>query len=373
MLYESQKFVLTDSIMENCQDIITVKDLQYNYKICNRAFLKLFKLPHESVIIDKNINYILPVETICIIEKYYDDVIKKREPVNFTFILQEDDSNIILSQLAIPFVEDGEMTGILSISKDITVEENLKQKLLDMVCKLNDALENKKKLEEQKEIFLATLAHDLKNPVQAQLMSLKMLKNGTLGSLTPKQNDLMDILLESSEYMQEMLFTILYTYKYDNGVIALKKQTINVNKLMKNCLNETEALTKSKNIKIIYNCGVKVIFADQSQLRRVISNIINNAIKYSYKNSEFKINIFPRDSKIVFTFENEGDPIPQNIKNHIFDKYVTGRTGIGLGLYFSKRVIDAHGGKIYLTTNGNFSKFGFELPTKNLLSECVRW
>lgn len=373
MLVESQKSILTDTIMENCQDIISVVDLDYNYRICNRAFLKLFNLPHETEVLGKNIKQILPEETAIIIEKYFDDVIKNRDTRYYTFILPRKDENRVLSQLAIPFVEDSEITGILSISKDITTEENLKQKLLDMVCKLNDTLELKKKLEDQKELFMATLTHDLKNPVQAQLMSLKMLKRGTLGQLSEEQNNILDILLESSEYMQQMLFTILYTYKYDNGVIELKKQTVNLDNLMQNCLREIGAFAKSRNIEICYKCKVDEILADQSQLRRVISNIINNAIKYSYKNSKLKIDIFTNSSNAIFSFENMGEPIPNEIKDHIFDKYITGKTGIGLGLYFSKKVIEAHGGKIYLITNGNLSKFIFEIPVKNNVINSIKW
>ena len=361
--------------MENCQDIITVKDLDYNYTTCNRAFLKLFNFPHESEVLGKNIKEILPEETISVIEKYYVDLIKNRDTVNFTFIFQTNDKEKVISQLAIPFVEDGEITGILSISKDITTEENLKQKLLEMVCKLNETLDLKKKLEDQKELFMATLTHDLKNPVQAQLMSLKMLKNGTLGTLTSEQSDILDILLESSEYMQNMLFTILQTYKFDYGVIRLEKQKINIDKLMKDCLNEIYAFAKSKNIKILYKCNTEEIIADKSQLRRVISNLLNNALKYSFKNSELKINIFPKGDIVTFVFENEGDPIPRDIKEHMFDKYVTSKqkTGTGLGLYFSKRVIEAHGGEIYLSTSGCLCKFVFKLPINNSLATSIKW
>ena len=375
MLLTECKDSLTNSIMENCQDIITVKDLNYNYTVCNRAFIKLLNLPHESEVLGKNIKDILPAETITIIEKYYDDLIKNRDTINYTFIFQTNYEDKVISQLAIPFVEDGEITGILSISKDITTEENLKQKLLEMVCKLNDTLDLKKRLEDQKELFMATLTHDLKNPVQAQLMSLKMLKNGTLGALTSEQDDILDILLESSEYMQEMLFTILQTYKFDNGVIKLKKQKISINKLMRDCLNEIYAFAVSKSIKILYKCDSGEIFADLSQLRRVISNLMNNAIKYSYRNSELKINISIKDGIAIFMFENESDPIPKDIKEHMFDKYVTGKqkTGIGLGLYFSKKVIEAHGGTIYLSTDGNFNKFVFKLPINNSLVNNIKW
>lgn len=365
MLKENQRFLLTDSIMENCHDIITVKNLNFDYTVCNRAFLKLFGFFHETNVLGKNIKDIIPQEAYDVVLRQTNTVYETREPQNFMFNLPLSGEEKIITQLCTPVVENGEITGFLSISRDITIEENLKFKLMNKICELDEALKRTKGLEAQKELFLATLTHDLKNPVQAQLMSLKMLKNGTLGSLSQEQNNLMNILLESSEYMQEMLLSILNTYKYENGIIKLNKQILDINKLMENCLNEIGSLAKSKNIKIIYNNKFKEkIYADSNQIRRVISNLINNALNYCYQNSEIKISIYKRNKYAVFEFQNIGEPISDELKQHIFDKYVTGNklTGAGLGLYFSKKVIDAHDGKIYLITDKNICKFIFELP-----------
>ena len=73
-------------------------------------------------------------------------------------------------------------------------------------------IDREKTLEAQKELFLATLTHDLKNPVQAQLMSLNMLNNGTFGELNPEQKEMLELVIESAYYMRDMLNTILDTY-----------------------------------------------------------------------------------------------------------------------------------------------------------------
>lgn len=361
MVILSQKDILFDYIMENSQDIIFVTDLNHKYINCNRAFLKHFGFHHESEVINRNVREIVSAENQNIVIENSEMSVKYREPK--TFIYKE--GKRILKQTSIPIVENCEITGILSVSTDITKEENLKYKLMEKICQLNTILDNEKKLKSQKEMFLATLTHDLKNPVQALLMTLKMFKDGMFGGLNKEQKEILSTAIESSDYMQKMIYSILSTYKVDNGVIELKKSFIGVNELICKCINENSALAKSRSVKIVCKNQVKdKLFADEPKLRRVIGNLLNNALFHAYKNTELTIKIIEQNDKLIFSFTNIGTPIPDKIKNHIFEKYVTGEnlTGTGLGLYFSKKVIEAHDGKIYLETKDEKISFIFELP-----------
>jgi len=369
-----EKTILLNSIMDYCQDIITVKDLNYNYLICNRAFLKFMHFFHESNVVGQNIKNVLPFESYDAVRNSLEAVILKREPVQYTFKINRSNEDKVISELSIPIVENGEITGILSVAKDITNEENLKLKLVDKICELNTLLNKKKQLESQKELFLTTLTHDLKNPVQAQLMSLKMLKTGAIGTLNAEQSNLLDILIESSNYMQEMLYSILRTYKYDNGMIELDKKPCDIGKLIEACVKEVGALVKERRIRILYKYKKVEITIDSEQIRRVIENLINNAINYCYKNTDINIQLKVNSDFIKFIISNYGTPIPENIKVHMFEKYATGNkfTGIGLGLYFSKKAIEAHGGQIKLETEGELSKFSFTIPLKQDTS-VINW
>ena len=373
MLVEDSGQILLHSIMENSKDIITVKDLDFNYKICNRAFLKLLNLFHESSVLGKNIKDVLSLEAYETILKNLNYVLEMREPIVYTFNIEINNEILVLSQLSTPIVENGEITGILSVAKDITNEENLKLKLVEKICELNSIIDEKKQLEKQKEMFLTTLTHDLKNPVQAQIMSLKLLKNGRFGELNDGQLEIISTLLESSDYVQNMLYSILKTYKYDNGMIQLNKDFIDVDLMIKRCINEVDAFAKNKNIKILYNSFINgnKLYADYEQLRRVISNLINNALNYSYKNTDFAINVSLNENKMIFTFSNVGHPIKD--KDKIFEKYYTSKnlSGTGLGLYFCKKVVEAHNGILYLETNNELSRFIFELPLKEVISRSV--
>ena len=246
---------------------------------------------------------------------------------------------------------------------------------MDKICRLNNILDNEKKLKNQKEMFLATLTHDLKNPVQALLMTLKMFKNGMFGDLKGEQSEILDNAIETSDFMQKMLCSILSTYKLDNGVTRLEKELVDIDALIKKCINENNALASERLIKIVFinNCPNIKLYVDNARLRRVVGNLLNNALNHAYKNTELIIEIKREIENISFSFKNIGNPIPDKVKTHIFEKYFTGdsMTGTGLGLYFSKKVIEAHNGRIYFKNEGNEIIFKFELPISKNTEKAV--
>lgn len=237
--------------------------------------------------------------------------------------------------------------------------------------RLKNLLDEKNKLDVKKEIFLATLIHDLKTPLNGQIKSLQMLCNGHYGELSIPQKSILEMTLESVEFVAELLNKVLSAFKYDNGDIVLDKTSFDVITLMQNCINDISALAEDKNIKIIFNSSLydseKMLFADKSQIRRVISNILNNAVSYAYKGTEIKINITRNDNNIIVETENSSPEIPADIREHLFEKYVTGsdsyrKVGFGLGLYLARKVVEAHNGRIYLSANSTNNRFTFEIP-----------
>ncbi len=223
------------------------------------------------------------------------------------------------------------------------------------------------KLTNQQEIFVATLTHDLKNVVTAQISSMEMLKNGNIGTLNLEQTNVLDLLVESSKYMQDMILTLLDTYKYENGSIHLEKENFDLKEIVERCIQETYSLATDKNLKISYISNDEVLNADKRQIRRVISNLLNNAINYGFKNSEIKLKSYTKNKKVIFCCESTSPVISEEVKEHIFEKYVCEsqkyeKIGFGLGLYLARKIVEAHQGKIYLNAEGFKNNFIFEIP-----------
>lgn len=467
---------LLDAIFEYCEDIITVKDLDLKYIAYNKAFLRsIIEEDEKTPIIGKSIDEVFPNnECAQVVINNTQKVISDLETNCYTFRHKIHGVNKINKQTTTPIVRDGIVCGVLSVSRDVTREENLKTRLLEKNYQLNTLLENlpllvymkdknrnlvvannesrnfvlngidsysdgveidmkdalpevenednyvlqnkkylrkekvvkgsdgkqhwykihkapiltsnneinglvaiaknidaDKKLEHQRDLFLATLSHDLKNPLQAQISSLEMLYREYYGKIDEGHQEILELVIESAKYMKDMLCTLLKTYKQNNGIIQLVYSRFDILSLMTKSIREVRDLGKIKNVEIRFNSKLtedeKLMYADENQLRRVIGNMLNNAINYAFKNSVVDISIKLENGFYVFDFKNESEEISESLKVNIFNKYVCGNplesnSGVGLGLYFCRKILEAHDGTISLDNIGTKNTFSIKIP-----------
>ena len=260
------------------------------------------------------------------------------------------------------FKEDNSIEGLVTIAKNI---------------------DNDKTIENQKDLFIATLVHDLKNPLLAQISGMELLAKGYFKTLEPEQKEMLENILESANYMKDMLYTLINTYKYDNGNIVFHKNKTDLNKLIQVCIKEHSALAKENNITISFDSTLsdenKYVMIDEKQIRRVITNILNNGINYAFKDTEFKIRTDKQEDRIIINLTNFGPPVDEETKAHLFEKYISGsnkyqKVGFGLGMYLSKKVIEAHEGDIYYEGNNSENSFIIELPIQMTNNKnSIKW
>lgn len=228
---------------------------------------------------------------------------------------------------------------------------------------------------EQKDALVATLFHDLKTPIISQISSLKMLSDGEFGELNKNQKDIVSAILNSCIYMKEMVFTLLATYKYNNGSIKFTYSDFDAVELVYECIDEIKGLAMERGIKFSVaakDMCSKDIYADRVQIKRVIMNLLSNAISYAYKNSTVKINLVNNKGYFRCYVENAGPNIPDGTLKLLFQKYSCHslksiKAGIGLGLYLSKRIVMAHGGYIKADSEEyERNVFSFYIPSVKL-------
>lgn len=247
--------------------------------------------------------------------------------------------------------ESNDIAGLVTIAKNIDVE---------------------KQLETQKNLFLATLSHDLKNPLQAQISSLEMFYKQFAEKVNDDQKEILELIIESAKYMRNMLCTLLSTCKDNYGVIKLERTEFNIEKTLIRSVKEIKNLATDRNLKIETSINTRnnLLFADELQIRRVINNLLNNSVNYAYEGTCIKVDLTTTKNSVTIGIENQSDIIPDNIKCHIFDKFVCGdklqsNARVGLGLYFCKKIVDAHEGNISLQANGTSNRFVIEIPILN--------
>ncbi len=365
--------LLQDAVLNDCGSILTVKDINFRYISFNNSFLNFLGENNQLNILNKTVYEIFDNCNAKLIERYSNQIIKTKKQTVYNIKF----NNKIYKVNSYPVIREGKLNSILSSACDISKEENQKLKLIQKVRRLNSIIEKSKELDEQKEMFMATLTHDLKNPLQSQISALELLNKGAFGNLSDNQKDVLNMLIESSKFMKELLYSVLTVYKYDNGLVELHKTKFDLNETVNNCLSEIECLAKDKNIRLEYKNLTDDYFitADESHIRRVISNILNNAVNYAFKDTLISIIITQEKNNVSIKIKSISSKIPENIKEHIFDKYISGmnsdrKLGIGLGLYFCKKVIEAHQGKIYLNSNNIENEFIINLPIE--LNEIIK-
>ena len=221
----------------------------------------------------------------------------------------------------------------------------------------------KHSIEKEKEQFIATLTHDLKSPINAEICALNQL-------LKKDKNEILEELLNSAKYMKLITDNILCYYKQRNKGILLKKETVNFKELILSSINDLKYLANDKNIKINFCTKINkpYIEIDILEIKRVINNLLSNAIEYSYNNNCIDINLESKNNSFIFEIKDYGIGINTENLNNIFEEYMTlakqyKKTGFGLGLNICKKIIEQHNGEISINSKyGSGTSIKFQLP-----------
>lgn len=235
-----------------------------------------------------------------------------------------------------------------------------------------------KEMDRLREDFIATLTHDLRTPSLASIQTLEYFLNGKLGELNEKQTMLLRTMKKSHEDMLGLVNTLLEVYKYEAGRLKLVKTPFDFAMLVDECIEQVLPIATSKHQKIekIYkNLDSAKIIADRNEIRRVIVNLLGNAVKYTQDGGLIEIRAEIDSKDLHFAVKDNGEGIYKKDIPKLFKRFSQGTQekrsiSTGLGLYLSKQIIDAHGGKIWLESDkGKGSEFFFLLIDSVLLNE----
>ena len=353
------------SIFKFYPDGAVFKDINLNYLSINNVYCSFFGQDNDGFINGRSKNCFLSERILNLIKDADREVLHTLQPLNYVI---NSGNNTILNVTTSPIIASENLIGIISIVKDITQDEFIKENFVKKHFKHIDA---EKQLQVQRETFVASIGHDLKSPTIAQIRGLELLLNGAFGKLNTEQTELLSMILDSCRYMNGMLSSLLDTYKNYNGVVELKFSEFSLAELVKECVSEMLYVAREKSVEIRNSFSYSgEIYADRVQIRRVIMNLLSNAIKYAYKETEIQLNLSKEKDNVNFKFINKSPYIPEEKQQCIFARYVSYSgehkvAGTGLGLYASKKIIESHNGKIYVKSfKEEKNIFGFIIPIR---------
>ena len=247
-----------------------------------------------------------------------------------------------------------------------TVELKLEDKKTKYIVILKNVTDQKE-LENLKEDFVATLTHDLKVPIIAETNMLELLLNENFGKISEKQKTALKNMQTSNRELLDLVQTVLETYKI--GKMTLYKENIMLKSFLEEIIEEMVPIAKKTNntIKLILDRDIRV-FADRFQLKRVVKNLIQNALSYGAPKTPVEISIGEIPKFITIKVKDYGVGISKSDIDKIFNKYYSAskkfrKIGTGLGLYLAFQIVKAHGGELLADSKeGEYTEFCIKIP-----------
>lgn len=234
------------------------------------------------------------------------------------------------------------------------------------------ALLRQKKLSEIKNDFINNMTHELKTPLATISLAVDALRNEKVLQDKEKMEYFSGIIKEENKRMNKHVETILQAALSERQEIKLNKKPINVQAIIDQVLGNYSLQLEEKKgrVELKMNAKNDMILADEVHFRNLVSNLIDNAVKYSEKDLVIKVCTASNNKNFILKVEDNGIGMNKETQKRIFEKFYRAHTGnihnvkgFGLGLSYVKTVVDAHEGKIRVdSTPGKGSVFTIEIP-----------
>lgn len=229
-----------------------------------------------------------------------------------------------------------------------------------------------KELDSAKTVFISTISHELKTPISAILMSLKLLEDKRVGALNEEQQALSQSIRENSDRLLSITGELLKMTQVETGKLQLSPKITKPIELINYAINATRMLAER------FGCNIEVdypeekmpkLFIDSEKIAWVVTNLLSNAIHYSKENSRIIVGAKKREGWLDIYVQDFGKGIDPRYHRSIFERYFrvpgTKVQGSGLGLAISKDFMEAHGGCIRVESEvGKGSRFIISFPIR---------
>lgn len=247
--------------------------------------------------------------------------------------------------------------------------------IFDVIWKQIELYEQLRIHERIQKEFINIAAHELKAPIQPILSCSFLLRNKLQND---EDKELVEIIKRNAQRSLKMSDDILDLRRIETNSLILVKENFKVKELVLEIIKNYQTDTMKKNL--VMTCDIPdnlVVYGDKNRITEVISNLISNSIKFSFSpilisiKAESTGNVLLNnndkeiDSDVIISVQDRGSGIDTGIFDRLFTKFTTNSSqGIGLGLYISKNIVEAHGGRIWAKNNddGKGATFGFGLP-----------
>ncbi|MCF7908246.1 MAG: PAS domain S-box protein [Candidatus Omnitrophica bacterium] len=268
----------------------------------------------------------------------------------------------------------GEVNYYLKVAEDITQ----RKKNQEAIRMLYEEMEQKnielQRLDDLKSNFVATVSHELRTPLSITKEGISLILDKIPGEINEKQERILVTSKNNIDRLARIINELLDISKIESGKVILKRQLININRLIKDVVSSFELKAKEKGLEIKTKLPTKKleVYLDSDKAVQIFVNLINNAFKFTEK-GYIEIVIEAKNDEVVCSVVDTGKGIAKSDLSKIFDKFQqferdvgAGEKGTGLGLSIVKGIVTLHNGRIWVeSSKGKGTKFIFTFPNYN--------
>lgn len=256
----------------------------------------------------------------------------------------------------------------------------LQQKVDEATTKLRQTNQRLRVLDQTKDDFIGMASHQLRTPLTSVKGYVSMVLDGDGGKINEVQRKLLTQSFLSSQRMVYLISDLLNVSRLNTGRFVIEPVACNLAKVVEEEVAQLIETVKSRGLDLTYRKPehFPTLMMDETKLRQVIMNFIDNAIYYTPPGGHISVHLVDNQESIEFTVVDDGIGVPRHEQHHLFSKFYRAHNakrarpdGTGLGIFMAKKVIIAQGGAvIFKSTEGKGSTFGFTFPKAKLLPKA---
>lgn len=363
------------AILESIADGVIVSDANDQVILTNNAALNILQVEQDDVIgspFGQIIGCMAPVGNVGLM-----GTLTETSPYGNVATFEVSDRVVQMSMGPVE-AAGGVQLGVVAVLRDITAlaqaEAEREQLLVDLQehsLQLEKAAEQLKEMDQLKSQFIASMSHELHTPLNAIIGFSGVLLKGIDGPITDAQRQDLETILKSGKHLLALIRDVLDVSQIWAGKMELALSDVDLSELIKDTIASAIPLIGDKPIELIQALDpvLPLVRADETRARQVLLNLLTNAIKYT-EQGRVTVSAFRNDDHLVISVADTGIGIlPEHVET-IFEEF--GRVddsstrkvdGLGLGLSISRRLVELHGGQIWVESElGVGSTFYFSLP-----------
>lgn len=286
---------------------------------------------------------------------------------------------LLAALIAIYFISERTIGPLKSMNKaarsfasgkfDVRVPVVGHDEVAELAIAFNSMADSLAQLEEMRRTFLANVSHDLRTPMTTISGFIEGILDGTI---PPEKHEYyLNVIASEVRRLSRLVYTLLDISRIEAGERKFNKTVFDICEMARQILISFEQKIDAKHLDVEFNADDEhmYVYADHDAIYQILYNICDNGVKFSKEGGKYKIGIISRDKKVFVSVYNEGQGIAKEELPLVFDRFYKSdksrsldKTGVGLGLYIAKTIMDAHNEEIWVkSTYGEYCEFVFTL------------